>query len=293
MALTKCPKHGLTYNDENPRGCPACAAEKKGRLSESNVMQELARVSRRVEGMDQAPTEGPSWLERLRTAVPTYDQRVVARVGGGIIAVLVLTLFWFSRARWVDQIAPAVTAAEDVRSFPVNTGQDISVVFAILGTRSPETHPTSSSVQRYSYGSGLYVDAINDRVYSITIGVANRSWRGLRVGAEQVEIEGTLALLGTVHREESAQTAARRQGQYELYPSAEDRPRHILSTQVRPPNGCFDVQVDIQPRIWGVRIDGDTREVAVATPDRDVEWVATRIRVADRTRNGPIDRRAC
>jgi len=30
MALIRCPKHGVPFNDDNPRGCPACALEKEG-----------------------------------------------------------------------------------------------------------------------------------------------------------------------------------------------------------------------------------------------------------------------
>ena len=30
MPLVRCPTHKIPYNDENPRGCPACAREKEG-----------------------------------------------------------------------------------------------------------------------------------------------------------------------------------------------------------------------------------------------------------------------
>src|SRR5262245_31854169 len=59
MALVRCPIHKIPYNDENPRGCPACALEKEGG-GEAQVMQELARAvqgPRRTTGTQAPPTE--------------------------------------------------------------------------------------------------------------------------------------------------------------------------------------------------------------------------------------------
>src|SRR5262249_58433835 len=70
MALVRCPIHKIPYNDENPRGCPACALEKEGG-GEAQVMQELARAvqgPRRTTGTQIPPAE-PVELPRRSTGV--------------------------------------------------------------------------------------------------------------------------------------------------------------------------------------------------------------------------------
>ena len=54
MALVRCEKHSIPYNDSNPRGCPACAREEKGD-DQATMMAELARASRRVEAIPEPP----------------------------------------------------------------------------------------------------------------------------------------------------------------------------------------------------------------------------------------------
>ena len=63
------------------------------------------------------------------------------------------------------------------------------------------------------------------------------------------------------------------------------RPRRTLVTEVRPPNNCFDVLVDIQPRAIGIvsRRDKEYQAVSEGGPE---DWVATRVR--ERTKSkGP------
>ena len=43
MALIRCPVHKIPFNDDNPRGCPACAREKGGK-GRASIMQELAKA---------------------------------------------------------------------------------------------------------------------------------------------------------------------------------------------------------------------------------------------------------
>lgn len=295
MPLTRCPIHGLNFNADNPRGCPACAAERKGRASQAALMQDLVKATKKAEGLPVTPPKAreASWWSKIRNGVPSYDQRKVVRVGIGVIAVLVAVVFWTSQPKFVEQRFPPDFDASNTRTFPVNTGQDISVVFAILGTRVPSAHPNSRSVERYEYGTGLYVDALSGLVYSIHLGVPNRTWRGLRVGAPEMEVEGNLALLAQPTAGGEGAGSPTLRGKYQTFGSVDGIPQKTLTAEVRPPNGCYDVTVELQPRMLGLLLDGSNRYSVVGIGDGSMDWVATRLSIVDRARTGPIADRAC
>lgn len=292
MALVRCPTHHLTYNDENPRGCPACAAEKRGRKSQAAMMRDLARVSRRDQPQPELD-EGPSILDRLRWRIPALNRRRYVQYGVGTIVVLALATLLLARPRFVAQNFPAVMEARSARPLPLRPRQRLSTLFAILGTRPPTPHPTDRQVERYPYGSRLYVDAVNGFIYSITIGVPSRTWQGLRVGASQRETEGNLALLGTPKLGGPPPPAPKLDRGYLVYSSLNNVPTRTLTAEVRPPNGCYDVVVEIGPQVVGLLSSAGTRKAVVATETGRVRWVARQIQVIDRSRNGPLGRRAC
>ncbi len=297
MALIKCPKHRIPYNDDNPRGCPACAQEKGGG---GNVMQELARASqmiRRPTGTGFAGDFANPVSTPPRVPVPTTDwvatilrlarnKRLVS-VGGTAIAVLATVLFVTSRPRFSAAESPPIYNGV-VRPFPVNPNDPIGMVFAALGPQTGVPNPTSRSLERYSYGTDLFVDGYNGSVYAITLAIPNRSWRGLRVGMAQTNAEGTLAALGTPREGElPSHPPADTVAGYLVYRSLDLRPRRTLMAQVRPPNGCYDVMVDLQPRALGVVSQRSQKWVAVVPPNVNQPWVITRIRVISRSLPGP------
>jgi hypothetical protein len=99
---------------------------------------------------------------------------------------------------------------------------------------------------------------------------------------------GALALLGTPSE---LATAARPQPQemsgYWVYPSLDERPRRTLQVSVRPPNGCFDIQLEMQPQAYGTLDDGERRYAVVAIDSPELTWVVTQIRVVSRSLQGP------
>ncbi|HXV85469.1 MAG TPA: hypothetical protein VD793_02165 [Gemmatimonadales bacterium] len=311
MALVRCPKHDIPYNDENPRGCPACAQERQGRDSAS-IMRELARAStsgRRSSGMQTAkileeaaeqlaagfppvaaePLPSPSLVERLRTFVQRRPY-----VAGAIAVVLVAlsVMVALSGPRFVEQPDPP-PATGDPRPLALEPGAAVPMVFAILGVQPPRTHPEAPALERYAYGTDLTVDALNGAVYAITLRVPTWTWRGLRVGMTQRNAEGTLALLGPP-REVAATTArADTVAGYLAYPSLDRRPTRTLRAEVRPPNGCLDASVELKPRAAGVLVDGDLRYAAIGPPQVTPEWVATAIVIVNRAVAGPAGAGAC
>jgi hypothetical protein len=62
---------------------------------------------------------------------------------------------------------------------------------------------------------------------------------------------------------------------------------------VRPPNGCFDAIVDIQPRAAGIVIQGEREFAAIGPPGAQPDWVATRVTVVNRQMAGPLGAAAC
>ncbi|GBD33307.1 hypothetical protein HRbin33_02290 [bacterium HR33] len=309
MALVRCPKHDIPYSDENPRGCPACALERE-KPEQASVMRELARASRAlrtgtptqvpkrpsveiitpITPPPKAPEVKPTMLERLRWQV---RRRPIQAIGIPLILVLLGLLVFRSRPKFVEQPHPALFSGE-VLPLPIEPGQPITAVFAILGTQPPRPHPEARVLERYYYGADLVIDALNRVVYSIDLRVPSRSWKGLRVGMNRQNAEGALALLG-VPRETSAPESARADtvGGYVVYPSLEDRPRQSLKVEVRPPNGCFDVAVDLQPRVVGLVRDARREYAAVGPPGAPLDWVVTRITVTSRAMPGPAGPAAC
>ncbi len=311
MPVVRCPIHKIPYNDENPRGCPACAREKEG-ADQTDVMRELARVSRSVRGdaPGQAePVKSPPPLMWTITpqATEVADTRSVLTgvmdrlrerralgVAVAAIPILLVLALLTGGPRFVAAPDPPPYTG-DVRPFPVQPAQQIAAVFGVLGTQPPRSVPGAPRLARYSYGTDLYVDAINDRVYAITIGGPNRSWQGLTVGSPERTVNGTLALLGVV-RESDVQPIPPPLdvSGYRAYQSLDSRPRRTLRVEVRPPNGCFDVEAELRPQAAGLLLKGGERYAVLGKGD-DVqpEWVATQIRVVDRGTAGPFGGVAC
>ena len=315
MALVRCPKHDIPFNDENPRGCPACAQEKEGRDS-SSVMRELARASqagRRSSGMQsarileqaaeqftaglpsvttqpRAPFAEPTGLERITDFA---RRRPIYTIGIPLIAVAVASLLFRSGPSFIEQPDPPPATGEP-RPLAVEPGSPLATVFSILGVQPPRTNPESRTLERYVYGTDLTVDALNGAVYAIALGVPTVAWRGLRVGLSQRNAEGTLALLGPPS-DVAPPTAARADTirGYLVYPSLDTRPLRTLRAEVRPPNGCLDVSVDLRPRAAGVIADGEHRYAAIGPPAAPLEWVVTRVLIVNRAVAGPSGGAAC
>lgn len=310
MALVRCPTHKIPYNDENPRGCPACAREREGG-GEAVIMQELARATQRGEtvatkpdGRDTAPAPRsipspfrPHVTTQPKTPAPEANriEELLWQLGRprtiviGAISIVVLgTLLVLSTGpEYVTEPHPIVYAGE-VRPLPVEPNTPIAAVFAVLGTRAPEAHPTAPSLARYSYGSDLVVDALNAQVYALTFSVPNRSWSGLRVGVSRMNAEGALALLATPEdRGVSGGAPPQPISGYTVYPSLDSLPTLTLVAAVRPPNGCYDVQVELNPQVSGILIDGDRRHAVIGSEGAVPRWVVTRVRVVSRRVRGP------
>ncbi|MBI4420691.1 MAG: hypothetical protein HY560_07680 [Gemmatimonadetes bacterium] len=300
MALVRCPKHKIPYNDENPRGCPACAREKEGG-DVSNVMQELARASqqgiRRPSGLvaPPPPPEAPvtkrprlpvAVATRFNQAIQLLKQRRNLSIAGAIIAVLLVVIALSGGSRFVSAPSP-VYYTGDVRPLPIMPNDPIAIVLSALGPQSSQPNPSSRTLERYSYGTDLYVDALNSAVYAITLAVPNRAWRGLRVGMTQTMAEGTLALLGVPREVETLAETADTISGFVVHRSLDARPRRTLRAEVRPPNGCFDVLVDLQPRAIGTLTRGSRKWAVVARIGGPIDWVVTRIRVVSRSVSGP------
>ncbi len=292
MAVVRCPVHKIPYNDENPRGCPACARE-GSRDETADVIRELARASRTSRGIEQTPSpavpvvelltppsepapERPGWLEQLRS-LPR--ERRFLTYGTLAIVVLVVTLVLVSGPRYVEAPLPPTPSGE-IRPLVVRPDDPITTVFAVLGPQQPEAIPDQPQLARYRYGTDLTVDTRNDLVDRITYRVPNRSWNGISVGDPELTVRGALAMLGPV-REETPVPPRPPQSVsgYEVYPSLEQRPRRTLRVEVRPPNGSFDVEVDLRPRIVGLLLDGSNRYAVIGRGDVSLEWVSTEVRV--------------
>ena len=246
MALVRCPKHNIPYDKANPRGCPACARDRGGD-DQATLMAQLARASRRVDVIpDVLPAEPDVLLEEPEPIA--WWRRPFVLYGVPIVLLLLFLLARFTGVRFIDQMHPAPFSGQ-VLPLPLFPGQPVTVLFAQLGVQPPRSHPTAANIERYQYGTDLIIDAINGVVYSIQIRVPNRNWRGLRVGISETEARGALALLGTV-RDEGAPTLIPDQiAGYQVFPSLAARPRRVFSARVRPPNGCYDVRMTLQPRV--------------------------------------------
>ena len=316
MALVRCPVHKIPYNDENPRGCPACARAKDGKGRES-VMHELARVSQ----AGQRPT--PAQVQPVRPTpppvrrgpAPTHPayrrpsaatapapafsaglldkltqltgQRQFRVAGAAAAVILVVALVVTSGPQFKQGMYPQVPAG-DARPLPLDPNVPVTVAFGALGARTPSANPDSPRLARYTYGTDLTVDVLNGIIYAVSVRIPNRSWRGLHAGMPERTAQGTLALLGTPT--EVAPTSApppERMGGYWIYGSLDARPRRTMHVEVRPPNGCFDVQVDLQPQAVGTLDDGDRRYAVVGTDEPTLNWVVTQVRIVSRSLRGP------
>jgi hypothetical protein len=309
MALIRCPKHGIPYNEDNPRGCPACALEKEGG-EQAQVMRELARASQVVKqppGANAAPLPEPVYtvpvttpprppvtepglLERLQE---TARRRPIATVGVPLSVIHLGLLLFRPGATFIQQPSPVPYHGE-VLPLPIEPGVTLSAVFAILGVQPPQPSPEGPLLERYSYGTDLNIDALNGAVYAIALLVPNRSWHGLRVGIPQQEVEGALALLGPPQpAAPPVDPRADILRGFLVYPSLDARPTRSLKAEVRPPNGCYDVVVTIQPRALGILVTGDRRYAVIGPPKTQLDWVATRVQVVNRAMAGPLGPAAC
>ena len=297
MGLVRCRTHNLMYNDLNPRGCPACDQQRKGRESETTLMRELARASTRETREAAAAAELAEGSGRtLEELLPEWARRfglgTLAVAAAVILGTLVILAVWLSRPSFAELVDPL--AVGDPLPFAITPGQPVEIVFSILGTQQPQPHPESDRVERYSYGAGLMIDAINGAVYSLEVGVSSRSWRGLRVGLPEREAEGTLALLANVQESGPiGQSQPEPVAGYLVFPSLELRPTKTLTAEVRPPNGCFDVVVMLQPRTIGVVVNGGERRAAVGREGGTINWAVSGFRVTSRSQLGPGGTRVC
>ena len=251
-----------------------------------------------------APPTHPAY-RRPSTAATTAPQRPVVgdgRLGKislgklqqrfkpiaiGAIIVLTVVLVFFTGQNFREGMYP-MAATGTLRPLPLNPNVSITSAFSALGTRSPKANPDSPRLAHYTYGTDLTVDASNGVIYALTIRIPNRSWRGLHAGMSERNARGALALLGMP--DEPASTAVPQPeevGGYWTYPSLEGRPTRTLQVGVRPPNGCYDVQVEMQPQAIGTLGVGDRRYAVVGTESAALTWVVTQIRIVSRSLRGP------
>ena len=110
----------------------------------------------------------------------------------------------------------------------------------------------------------------------------------VRVGMSQTNAEGALAMIGTPKEgEPPVTTPPDTVSGYLVYRSLDQRPHRTLLAEARPPNNCFDVSVELQPRSLGILSRRGRQWVVVPPMDGAHEWVATRIRVVSRSLPGP------
>ncbi len=139
------------------------------------------------------------------------------------------------------------------------------------------------------------MDEVNGTVYAVTFTVPSRAWRGLQPGMPARGAEGSLALLGQPQEIDPPGNATPQQlGQYSVYRSLDQRPRRTLRAEVRPPNGCFDVLVTLQPQAIGTLVTNDRRYAVIGGAGATPQWVVTQVRVVSRSVRGPYaDGLAC
>ncbi len=315
MALVRCPTHKIPYNDENPRGCPACSREKQG-AGRPSAIQELARVAQAarrpgatatvpppappkpaaratrpsiqrpfaVTTPPKAPVPEEGTFDKLRSFA---EQRSSMAAGAVAIAAIVLVWVLTSGPRFMEGLSPVPIDESDVRPLPLDPNGPVSVAFSALGNKPPIPNPESPRVARYTYGADLTVDVLNGLIYAITLRIPNRSWNGLYAGMDQRTAEGTLALLGPPQQSGSYDPQPSIVDGFMTFPTLDGRPRRTLRVEVRPPNGCFDVLVDIQPQAIGMLQDGENRQAVVGYQGDPFIWVVTQIRIVSRSMTGP------
>ena len=307
MAIVRCPTHDIPYNDENPRGCPACWRDRQGTDDGGRLMRELARASRGAPAVEVLPPTEPEggtapprqWPPvtqppRLPTPEPTRLEafgRFLAAHAVTITVVLLgaltlVFLYYVSRPTFTEGYIPPL-ATTDPLPLPIEPNTPILGGFALLGPIPPEVNPESSTLARYNFGRGSLVDVLNGTVYAITLVTPERTWRGHRVGLSEIQARGHLALLGAIREDTVMRAAAVSMGGYESYRSVATLPRRELATEVRPPNGCFDVYVTLAPQVIGVAARAGDTVVAVARRGAPPSWVVHEVRVVSRALQGP------
>jgi hypothetical protein len=220
-------------------------------------------------------------------------RRPIATIGVPLSVVLLGLLLFRPGTKFIQQPSPVPYRGE-VLPLPIEPGVALSVVFAILGAQPPHPSPEGPSLERYSYGTDLNIDALNGAVYAISLLVPNRSWHGLRVGIPERQVEGTLALLGPLQpAAPPVDSKADIMRGLLVYPSLDGRPTRSLKAEVRPPNGCYDVVVRIQPRAAGILVSGDRRYAVIGPPKTQLDWVATHVQVINRAVPGPLGAATC
>jgi hypothetical protein len=311
MAVVRCPTHNVPYNDENPRGCPACWQEKIGE-NPAELMRELARASKSIPRVEILPPPAEDELPpmpRLGTGawpgpvtqpprVPTPEPTSLERfgrylranltviIGTGLIAVAAALAWVVTRPTFAPAVLPPMPTG-DALPFPVAPNTPIIGAFALLGPRTPGVNPDSPALARYDFGQGTFVDVFNGLVYAVSLELPDRSWEGNRVSTEETRARGTLALLGPVREDTAPTLAPFPLGGYLAYRSLDDVPRRLVSAAVRPPNGCYDVQAELRPRVIGTATRGDETFVAVGRRGGTPTWVVHRVRVVSRAMPGP------
>lgn len=308
MAVVRCVIHNIPYNDENPRGCPACARE-EAEDDGARVMRELARASRGGPAVEVLPSEGEDddvsavreWgpvttPPRLPTAEPTQLENALAflsrnRLGlaGFVLVIVAIVLGWLAtRPTFTPAFQPPlVLDAGPARPFPIEPNTEMVAVFAMLGTVPPQVNPDSQSLARYDFGGGALVDALNAVVYAITLVTPERTWHGHRVGLSEQPARGMVALLGTVLDREPPAVSPFPFGGFLAFSDLAAIPKRRLSAEVRPPNGCYDIHVEVAPQIIGTAARGNQAFVAVARRGELMAWVVHRVRVVSRALEGP------
>jgi hypothetical protein len=179
------------------------------------------------------------------------------------------------------------------RPFPVEPNAPIIAAFALLGTVSPQVSPEAPSLSRYDFGAGTMVDALNGVVYAVSFETPERTWHGHRVGQGEQHARGTLALEGAIREQPPREVSPFPFGGFLTYSSLESLPTLVLTTEVRPPNGCYDVRVEIAPQVIGTASRGDRAFVAVARRGSPILWVVHRVRAISRGMDGPWGTVAC
>lgn len=310
MAVVRCPTHNVPYNDENPRGCPACWQERFG-SDPSNVMRELARASKAIPHVEilPPPTEeevppierlSKAWPPpvtpppRLPTPEPTRLERLLrfvrrnaTAVVGSVIVVVGAVLVWvITRPTFEPALIPP-PVAEAPLPFPGRPNTPIMGLFVLLGPQTQRVNPDDARMTRYGFGTGVTVDVFNGTVYAVTLTSVARSWEGLRVGELERPARGRLALQGPIRDVEPEAAAPFPFGGYLAYRRMADLPARRLIAEVRPPNGCYDVELTIAPQVIGTATRGDESFVAIARRGAAATWVVHQVRAFSRAMRGP------
>jgi len=252
------------------------------------------KSTERVRPANPWVTPPPKKLEIEATPLGTLFGNALQRrsmaVAAALIVVFGVIVIATSGQRFLAQEHPRlVTDQALLRPLAVPVNVRMENVFTALGTQSPRAVPDLPRLQRYSYGTDLEVDAINGRVYAISIRVPNRPWRGIRVGISETNAQGALALLGSPRAfGDPVANQPRDMGGYSVYMSMDQRPRKTIGVEVRPPNGCYDVLVDVQPKLAGFLIDGSRRYPSLGPGNPSAAWVVTQVRIVSRSLRGPF-----